>query len=55
MASSLRPQSKVDYKTLNDGEPLSLSNKNVTLKTLPVLEDTYYVERHISEKMPTEQ
>ena len=48
MASSLRPRSKIDYKALNVGKPMSI--KKDICKTPAVLEETYYVERFISRR-----
>ena len=49
MASGLRPRTKIDYRSLNEGESLPCSK--VSQKAKPViLDETYFVERSSQEK-----
>ncbi len=47
MASSLRPRSSVNYKTLNEGEYVFLT-KTPSVRKPTILDETYNVERLIA-------
>ena len=49
MAFNLRPRTKIDYQTLNEGEPIKL-NKTCTSLKPRLLEQPFYVERIIWRK-----